>query len=97
MTETDLLMWLLTLFVGIGLGAFFFGGLWYTVGVIVRSARPARWLVLGLSLRVGVTVAGFYLIALGDWRRLPLCLVGFLLARVAASYLARSPTTGPPP
>jgi F1F0 ATPase subunit 2 len=40
-------------------------------------------------LRVGVAVAGFYLVSRGDWRRLVACLVGFLIARVAITQFIR--------
>ncbi|MGA3344458.1 MAG: ATP synthase subunit I [Terracidiphilus sp.] len=77
------------LLIGILLGAFFFGGLWWTI----RIGPPSEWTGLLFSgsflLRVGVAVAGFYLVSRGDWRRLVACLVGFLIARVAITQFIR--------
>lgn len=78
-----------SLLAGVLLGAFFFGGLWWTI----RIGPPSEWTGLLFSgsflLRVGVAVAGFYLVSRGDWRRLVACLVGFLIARVAITQFIR--------
>jgi len=71
----------LAFFVGALLGAFFFGGLWWTVQKGVLSARPALWFLGSLLLRTSVTLAGFYFVAQGHWSRLVACLLGFLIAR----------------
>ncbi len=64
------------------LGVMFFGGLWWTVHKGALSERPALWFLGSLLLRVGVTLAGSYLIAGDRWERLMVCLLGFVLARV---------------
>ena len=64
------------------LGAFFFGGLWWTVQKGVTSERPALWFLGSLLLRTGVILAGFYFVSQGHWSRLVACLLGFLIARV---------------
>ena len=64
------------------LGAFFFGGLWWTVRRGLVSAQPALFFLGSLLLRTLSVVAGFYFISRGDWRRLVASLAGFLLARV---------------
>ena len=66
---------------GILLGAFFFGGLWWTVRKSVLSGHPATWILSSLLLRTGVTLAGFYFISDGHWKRLLVCLFGFVLTR----------------
>ena len=82
----------LALFVGALLGAFFFGGLWWTVEKAVKSERPALWFVGSLLLRTGVIVAGFYVVAQNHWTRLVVCLLGFLVARViVVKRLTRAP------
>lgn len=85
-----LLAWL----AGVMLGAFFFGGLWWTVRKSLASAKPALWMFASLLLRIGVTMAGFYFVAGGDWQRLLSSLVGFFLARQLATWLTRLPEAG---
>ena len=72
------------------LGAIFFGGLWWTVRKGVSSERPALWFVASVVLRSGIVLVGFYLVSSGDWRRLPACLVGFVMAQLVVTRLTRS-------
>jgi len=65
------------------LGAFFFGGLWWTVRRGVTSSQPALFFLASLLLRTFAVLAGFYFVSLGDWRRLAASLAGFVLARIA--------------
>jgi F1F0 ATPase subunit 2 len=76
---------------GFLLGAFFFGGLWWTVKRGVSSPRPALWFFTSMLLRMSVTLPGFYFVGGEDWRRWLLCLLGFVLARLAVKRLASSP------
>ena len=76
---------------GLLLGAFFFGGLWWTVIKGVSSPRPALWFFGSMLLRTGVTLAGFYIVGRDDWQRWVVCLLGFVLARVVVKRLTRSP------
>jgi F1F0 ATPase subunit 2 len=64
------------------LGAFFFGGLWWTVQKGISSERPALWFLGSLLLRTGVVLAGIYFVAQTHWSRLVACLLGFMIARV---------------
>ena len=82
---------LLALLLGVSLGAMFFGGLWWTVRKVVSADRPALWLFGSLLLRTGVVLAGFYFISRGNWGRLPVCLLGFIIARMIVTRLARAP------
>ena len=75
---------------GGGLGAIFFGGLWWTVRQSISSRRPARWLFGSWLLRMGVALSGFYFVAGGHWKRLLACLLGFVMARLVATWLIRS-------
>jgi F1F0 ATPase subunit 2 len=77
------------LLAGILLGAFFFGGLWWTVRQGVSSKHPALWFFGSLLLRTGIVVLGFYFILGDDWRRLLAGLVGFIVARLIAMRLVR--------
>jgi F1F0 ATPase subunit 2 len=75
---------------GSGLGAILFGGLWWTVRKGVSAEQPALWFFGSLLLRMGVTLAGFYVVSAGHWERLLACLVGFALARPVVTRLTRS-------
>ena len=75
---------------GVLLGAMFYGGLWWTVRRGVSSKRVALWFFGSLLLRTGLALAGFYVVADGDWQRLLLCLLGFVVARLAVTWLTRS-------
>jgi len=76
---------------GVVLGGFFFGGLWWTVRKGAASRRPGRWFFGSLLLRMGIAVSGFYLIGADDWRRLLICLLGFVIARFIVTALAGPP------
>jgi F1F0 ATPase subunit 2 len=89
MTMNEMVLLLLALPAGMVLGVLFFGGLWWTVRKGVSSESPASWFFASLLLRMGIALAGFYLVGNGDWERLMLCLVGFVLARLAVTRLTR--------
>jgi F1F0 ATPase subunit 2 len=80
----------LALATGVWLGVLFFGGLWWTVQKMVSSKQPALWLIVSLLLRTSIVLAGFIFIARGHWERLPMCLVGFVVARLLVTRLTRS-------
>ncbi|MDP1863569.1 MAG: ATP synthase subunit I [Thiobacillus sp.] len=75
---------------GIMLGAFFFGGLWWTVQKGMTSERVALWFLGSMLLRTGVVVVGFYFVLGDDWRRLVAGLFGFVAARFIVIRLTRS-------
>lgn len=82
------------------LGAMFYGGLWWTVRRAVSSERAALWFVGSMLLRMGLALAGLYFVAGAHWQRLLACLLGFVLARLAVTWLTRplegsSATQGP--
>ena len=76
---------------GLALGAFFFGGLWWTVRRGVSSQQPALWFLGSLLLRLSTTLAGFYFVSGGRWERLVACVVGFIVARVIVTRLVSPP------
>ncbi len=94
----EMLIRVLAVMAGIGLGVIFFGGLWWTVRKGVASRQPALWFLGSLLLRMGIVLAGFLLVGDGDWRRLLLCLAGFVTGRIAVTRLTRcvAPATPPP-
>ena len=76
-----------SLTMGIALGLFFFGGLWWTVQKGLVSNRPALWFMSSLLLRSAVVLCGFYFVSGDDWKRLAACLLGFFIARFIAIRL----------
>lgn len=95
MNETPALALVLAWIAGGALGAFFFGGLWWTVRKSLASASPALWVFGSLLLRMGVTMTGFYFVSGGDWQLLLSCLVGFVMARQVAARVTRLPEKDP--
>ena len=81
----------LALMAGLLLGTIFFGGLWWTVRKGLSSKSPAVWFLGSLLLRMGIVLAGFYFIGRGDWQRLVVCLLGFIIARIIVMRLTRTP------
>ena len=83
---------LLAIAAGFVLGLLFYGGLWWTV----RRAAVFRWPALAVLasalLRTAAVLGGFYAVAGSDWSRMLLCLVGFLLARLAVTWATRLPS-----
>jgi F1F0 ATPase subunit 2 len=69
------------LLAGVGLGLFYFGGLWLTLQRIATTRQPGLLAMGSFLIRTVVAVAGFYLVADGRWERLVVALAGFLLAR----------------
>jgi F1F0 ATPase subunit 2 len=82
---------MLALVTGVLLGAMFFGGLWWTVQKGVSSKWSALWFFGSLLLRTSIVLAGFYTVVRGDWERLLVCLLGFVMARSIVTRLTRSP------
>jgi len=74
---------------GGGLGAVFFGGLWWTVRKGVSSPRPALWFLGSGLLRMSIVLVGFYFVSGGQWKRALACLLGFIIARFAVTWLTR--------
>ncbi len=72
----------MVLLAGMLLGALFFGGLWWTVQKGLSARQPALWFGASMLLRTAVVLAGFYFVAGPDWKRLLMCLLGFIVARL---------------
>lgn len=87
----DSLLIVLAGLTGLLLGAIFFGGLWWTVRKGLTSKQPALWFLGSTVLRMGIALAGFYLVGRGDWKRLLACLAGFVVARFIVTWLTRQP------
>ncbi len=76
----------LSLLTGILLGAFFFGGLWWTVQKMTGSGNPYLITTASFVIRVAVVMAVFYLLVRTDWTYLLAALIGFLTARTYLAY-----------
>jgi F1F0 ATPase subunit 2 len=85
----EIIMIVYTLGGGVVLGMLFFGGLWWTVAKGVNASQPALWFILSLLLRLAITLSGFYFVAGSDWRRLLICLAGFVIARQVVTRMTR--------
>ena len=87
---SEILYMLMALIAGLALGTVFFGGLWLTVKKAVTSKMPALWLLVSFVFRVGITLLGFYYIALGNLQRLLICVTGFIAARFIIMHLTKA-------
>jgi F1F0 ATPase subunit 2 len=94
MNEVSILM--MAVLAGAGLGAIFFGGLWWTIRSGFSSKTPALWFLGSLVLRTGIAVGGFYVVSDGDWHILLACLAGFLATRTSLTWLMRTPHASTP-
>ena len=86
----EVLSLILTFLAGIGLGTFFFGGLWFTVQKGLQSKNASLIFMASLILRVAVVMLGFYYISIDDWRKILICLLGFMIARFIITRWAKS-------
>jgi F1F0 ATPase subunit 2 len=75
---------------GLVLGTFFFGGLWFTVKKAVSAKIPALWIFGSFFIRIGITLVGFYFISSGNWKKLLVCLAGFIMARFLVIHFTHS-------
>ena len=74
---------------GVLLGAFFFGGLWWTIKTGVSFTHPALLFIASMIIRISVVLAGFYFVACCRWERFLGCLVGFIIARIIVMRLTK--------
>ncbi len=76
---------------GIGLGAAFFGGLWWTVRCGIGAVNPGVWFGVSALLRMAVAVSSLYFFARLGLPSLAACLCGLLVGRGAIRRLTRIP------
>ena len=82
MTINEALSLLPALIAGIILGILFFGGLWYTVRMGLRSKKSGLIFIVSLIIRMVIVLLGFYFIGENNWQKMLVCLGGFLIARI---------------
>ena len=93
----DVGIYTLVVLAGWSLGLFFFGGLWWTVGKLVRSRTPAHWMIASTLVRTGVTLLGgalFFGRLLAADARLPFGLPGRKTERLLVDAFLRDPPAG---
>jgi F1F0 ATPase subunit 2 len=91
---SDVAILSVSLMAGVLIGAFFFGGLWWTVQKSLTSNNPVLWFFGSTLLRTGFAMAGFYFTSRGDWQKLLVCLLGFVIARIIVTRLTRTTKKG---
>jgi len=97
MGTTEIALLLVAALAGAALGVFFFGGLWWTVRVIVSSPNAGLVQFVSLLVRMAVALLGFYAVGGGHLGRLLACAAGFLAARmIVAHRVRRTATTSAP-
>jgi F1F0 ATPase subunit 2 len=88
-TMNEIMLLVPPLLAGMLLGAIFFGGLWWTVLKGISARQPALWFGLSMLARTCIVLAGFYFVADSDWKRLLLCLSGFVIARFVVTRMTK--------
>jgi F1F0 ATPase subunit 2 len=76
-----LLLWMLL--GGFALGLFFFGSLWFSTNKLLHSRHPVLWMLGGFVVRLAIVMPSLYWLSGAQWQGLVVCLVGFIIARVA--------------
>lgn len=75
---------------GVGLGTLFFSVLWYTVKKAMKAKLPWLWVLGSFVFRVAIVLVAFYFIGAGNWQRLVVCLVGFVIARFIVIHFTKA-------
>ncbi len=81
-TIETILPFLTVLPIGFALGSFYFGSLWLTVKQLPTTTQPVRLFVSSFFLRISIVSICFYLVMDGQWERILICLLGFIIARI---------------
>ena len=72
----------LALIAGLILGAFYYGGLWWTVRQVQTSKQPGLLFAASFIVRTLVVIGGFWLVSHGDWLLILVCLAAFIGIRM---------------
>ncbi|NET37964.1 MAG: ATP synthase subunit I [Cyanothece sp. SIO1E1] len=60
--DINMFAFMVALITGLGLGLFYFGGLWFTVRRLPKAKRPILVMAVSFLLRLGISLSGVYLI-----------------------------------
>jgi F1F0 ATPase subunit 2 len=77
----EIIILILSFFLGVGLGVFYFGGLWLTIKRLPGSRQPALMTLGSFAGRSVICLLGFYLVAGKGLTALLLSLAGFVLTK----------------
>lgn len=89
MKMNELINMLPSLLAGIILGLIFFGGLWLTIQKGLRSKNSALIFAGSFIIRIAIILSGFYFVVQYGWKNLLVCLLGFLIARIAVTRMTK--------
>ncbi len=79
---------LLYLLIGLGLGLFYFGGLWLTIKNMNQARSPIVLTLGSFILRTGaVFLVLIYVARQGDWENILILLAGFIVSRIFLSRM----------
>ncbi|NEQ08176.1 MAG: ATP synthase subunit I [Moorea sp. SIO4E2] len=83
---------------GLGMGLFYFGGLWLTVRQLLTTKHPFLLLIVSLLLRLGIVLGSLYLIVDSFFGAeliilLLACLLGFIIIRNILIVVQAKPTS----
>lgn len=89
MEMNEVISLLPALFVGIILGILFFGGLLLTVRLGLSSKHTTLIFLASMIIRMAMVILGFYYIGGDNWKKMLVCLGGFLIARIAITQITK--------
>ena len=67
--------------VGLGLGLFYYGGLWLILRSLPQLKHPGLWLSLSLMVRMFTVLLVLYLLFADSWQQLLSAVLGMLVTR----------------
>ncbi len=73
--------YVITFIAGAVISVLYHTGLWWTVKSLQQSRSPVLLSIGSFYLRTTVTVAAFYIVMQNDWKRLVVCLMGFMITK----------------
>jgi len=87
---------LLYFVIGLGLGLFYFGGLWLTIKNMNQARSPIVLTLGSYILRIAaVFLVLIYIARQGDWGNVLILLVGFIVSRIFLSRRIGKPKKEP--
>ena len=87
----DWIQYIVPFAAGIVTGLFYHGALWWTVRSLPRSRSPVLLSIGSFYLRMTITMAAFYIVMQNDWRRIALCLAGFMAVKFIVTRMIGTP------
>lgn len=85
---------LVALVSGFGLGALYFGGLWWTSQRVGSVRAPGLFFLGSFMVRIVILIGGIYVVTRGQLLDTAICLIGVLVVRRLAVTRARGEEGG---